>query len=84
MIPVEERAVRRAHARRIVEVLDADRQAVERRQGVAARDGSLRAAGLGAYLDDPVLLFVPVRLLLGLIITLTAIIDMRLTGVRVL
>ncbi len=40
-----------------------------------------RAAGLGAYLDDPVLLFVPVRLLLGLIITLTAIIFATLTGV---
>ena len=30
-----------------------------------------RAAGLGPYLDDPVLLFVPVRLLLGLVITIT-------------
>jgi CBS domain containing-hemolysin-like protein len=40
-----------------------------------------RAAGLGPYLDDPVLLFVPVRLLLGLIITITAIIFATLTGV---
>jgi putative hemolysin len=40
-----------------------------------------RAAGLGPYLDDPVLLFVPVRLLLGLIIAITAIIFATLTGV---
>jgi CBS domain containing-hemolysin-like protein len=40
-----------------------------------------RAAGLGPYLDDPVRLFVPVRLLLGLIITITAIIFATLTGV---
>jgi putative hemolysin len=40
-----------------------------------------RAAGLGPYLDDPVLLFVPVRLLLGLIVTITAIIFATLTGV---
>ena len=40
-----------------------------------------RAAGLGPYLDDPVLLFVPVRLLLGLIITVTAIIFATFTGV---
>ena len=40
-----------------------------------------RAAGLGPYLEDPVLLFVPVRLLLGLIIAITAIIFATLTGV---
>lgn len=40
-----------------------------------------RAAGLGPYLDDPVLLFVPVRLLLGLIIAITAITFATLTGV---
>jgi putative hemolysin len=40
-----------------------------------------RAAGLGPYLDDPVLLFVPVRLLLGLIIAITSIIFATLTGV---
>jgi CBS domain containing-hemolysin-like protein len=40
-----------------------------------------RAAGLGPYLDDPVLLFVPVRLMLGLIITATASIFATLTGV---
>jgi putative hemolysin len=40
-----------------------------------------RAAGLGPYLDDPVRLFVPVRLLLGLIIAVTAIIFATLTGV---
>ncbi|HEX7088314.1 MAG TPA: hemolysin family protein [Vicinamibacterales bacterium] len=40
-----------------------------------------RAAGLGPYLDDPVLLFVPLRLLLGLIIAVTAIFLATLTGV---
>jgi CBS domain containing-hemolysin-like protein len=40
-----------------------------------------RAAGLGPYLDDPVRLFVPVRLLLGLIIAVTSIIFATLTGV---
>jgi putative hemolysin len=40
-----------------------------------------RAAGLGPYLDDPVRLFVPARLLLGLIIAVTAIIFATLTGV---
>jgi CBS domain containing-hemolysin-like protein len=40
-----------------------------------------RAAGLGPYLDDPVRLFVPVRLLLGIIITVTSIIFATLTGV---
>src|SRR5690606_7146759 len=40
-----------------------------------------RAAGLGPYLDDPVLLFVPLRLLLGLIIAITAIFLATLTGV---
>jgi putative hemolysin len=40
-----------------------------------------RAAGLGPYLDDPVLLFVPLRLLLGLIIAVTTIFLATLTGV---
>ena len=52
-----------------------------------------RAAGLGAYLDDPVLLFVPVRLLMGAIVTVAAIVcsrawtgmdDSRTPGVLVL
>ncbi len=43
------------------------------------RDG--RAAGLGPYLDDPVLLFVPARLLMGLIVTLAAIVCATWTGV---
>jgi magnesium and cobalt exporter, CNNM family len=43
------------------------------------RDG--RAAGLGPYLDDPVLLFVPVRLLMGLIVTIAAIVFATWTGV---
>jgi CBS domain containing-hemolysin-like protein len=40
-----------------------------------------RARGLGPYLDDPVLLFVPVRLLLGLVIAVTAVTFATLTGV---
>jgi putative hemolysin len=40
-----------------------------------------RAKGLGPYLDDPVRLFVPVRLLLGFIITVVSIIFATLTGV---
>ena len=43
------------------------------------RDG--RAAGLGPYLDNPVRLFVPVRLLIGLIVTITAIFLATMTGV---
>jgi magnesium and cobalt exporter, CNNM family len=43
------------------------------------RDG--RAAGLGPYLDDPVLLFVPARLLMGLIVTIAAIVFATWTGV---
>jgi putative hemolysin len=43
------------------------------------RDG--RAAGLGPYLDDPVLLFVPVRLLMGLTVTIAAIVFATWTGV---
>jgi putative hemolysin len=39
-----------------------------------------RAAGLGVYLDDPVLLFVPVRLLMGAIITIAAILFAAWTG----
>jgi len=40
-----------------------------------------RAAGLGPYLDDPVLLFVPVRLYLGFIVALTGIVLATWTGV---
>jgi putative hemolysin len=43
------------------------------------RDG--RATGLGPYLDDPVLLFVPARLLMGLIVTIAAIVFATWTGV---
>ena len=40
-----------------------------------------RSAGLGPYLDHPVRLFVPVRLLMGLIVTITAILLATMTGV---
>ncbi len=40
-----------------------------------------RAAGLGPYLDDPVRLFVPVRLLMSVIVTSTAILLASWTGV---
>jgi CBS domain containing-hemolysin-like protein len=40
-----------------------------------------RAAGLGRYLDDPVLLFVPVRLLMGLIVTVATVFLAGLLGV---
>ena len=40
-----------------------------------------RGRGLGPYLDDPVLLFVPVRLLMGLIVTGAAIVFATMTGV---
>jgi CBS domain containing-hemolysin-like protein len=40
-----------------------------------------RAAGLGPYLDDPVRLFVPARLLIGLIVTLASIVIATWTGV---
>jgi magnesium and cobalt exporter, CNNM family len=40
-----------------------------------------RAAGLGPYLDDPVLLFVPARLYLGFIVALTGIVLATWTGV---
>ena len=40
-----------------------------------------RAAGLGPYLDDPVLLFVPARLLMGIILTVTVIAFATWTGV---
>ena len=43
------------------------------------RDG--REAGLGPYLDDPVRLFVPARLLMGLIVTLASIVIATWTGV---
>jgi CBS domain containing-hemolysin-like protein len=39
-----------------------------------------RSAGLGVYLDDPVLLFVPARLLMGAIITIAAILFAAWTG----
>jgi CBS domain containing-hemolysin-like protein len=39
-----------------------------------------RAVGLGVYLDDPVLLFVPARLLMGAIITIAAILFAAWTG----
>jgi putative hemolysin len=39
-----------------------------------------RAVGLGVYLDDPVLLFVPARLLMGGIITVAAILFAAWTG----
>ncbi len=45
----------------------------------AERNG--RAAGLGRYLDDPVLLFVPVRLLMGLIVTVATVFLAALLGV---
>lgn len=40
-----------------------------------------RAAGLGPYLDDPVLLFVPARLLMSAIVTVAAILFATWTGV---
>jgi CBS domain containing-hemolysin-like protein len=45
----------------------------------AERNG--RAAGLGRYLDDPVLLFVPVRLLMGLIVSVATVFLAALLGV---
>jgi len=47
---------------------------------MAERNG--RAAGLGQYLDDPVLLFVPVRLLMGLIVTVATVFWASLLGVE--
>jgi putative hemolysin len=46
---------------------------------MAERNG--RAGGLGPYLDDPVLLFVPVRLLMGLIVTVATVFWASLLGV---
>jgi putative hemolysin len=40
-----------------------------------------RAGGLGPYLDDPVLLFVPVRLLMGLIVTVATVFWASLLGI---
>ena len=40
-----------------------------------------RSNGLGLYLDDPVLLFVPVRILMGLIVTLGTVLVATLLGV---
>jgi putative hemolysin len=40
-----------------------------------------RSNGLGLYLDDPVLLFVPVRILMGLIVTLGTVLVASLLGV---
>ena len=48
VIPEEQRAIGRPHALRLVEVLDADGQPMERRQGVAAHDGGLGGPRLGA------------------------------------
>ena len=45
----------------------------------AERSG--RAAGLGPYLDDPVLLFVPLRLLMGLIVTVATVYWASLLGI---
>jgi putative hemolysin len=45
----------------------------------AERNG--RAGGLGPYLDDPVLLFVPVRLLMGLIVTVATVLWAALLGI---
>jgi CBS domain containing-hemolysin-like protein len=45
----------------------------------AERNG--RAGGLGRYLDDPVLLFVPVRLLIGLIVTVATVFWAALLGI---
>jgi CBS domain containing-hemolysin-like protein len=39
-----------------------------------------RAGGLGRYLDDPVLLFVPVRLLMGLVVTVATVFTVKLLG----
>ena len=47
---------------------------------MAERNG--RAGGLGPYLDDPVLLFVPVRLLMGLIVTVATVFWASLLGVE--
>ena len=47
---------------------------------MAERNG--RAGGLGPYLDDPVLLFVPVRLLMGLIVTAATVFWASLLGVE--
>ena len=46
---------------------------------MAERNG--RAGGLGPYLDDPVLLFVPVRLLMGLIVAVATVFWASLLGV---
>jgi putative hemolysin len=45
----------------------------------AERNG--RAGGLGPYLDNPVLLFVPVRLLMGLIVTVATVFWAALLGI---
>jgi CBS domain containing-hemolysin-like protein len=45
----------------------------------AERNG--RSGGLGRYLDDPVLLFVPVRLLMGLIVTVASVFWVALLGI---
>jgi len=46
----------------------------------AERNG--RSGGLGPYLDDPVLLFVPVRLLMGLIVTVATVFWAALLGIE--
>jgi putative hemolysin len=40
-----------------------------------------RSGGLGRYLDDPVLLFVPVRILMGLVVTVATVLIASLLGV---
>jgi putative hemolysin len=45
---------------------------------IAERDG--RGGPLGRYLDDPVLLFVPANLLLGLVVVLATVLIARLVG----
>ena len=40
-----------------------------------------RGGGLGLYLDDPVLLFVPARILMGLIVTIATVVVATLLGV---
>ena len=40
-----------------------------------------RSGGLGRYLDDPVLLFVPVRILMGLVVTVATVLVASVVGV---
>ncbi len=43
---------------------------------------TVRGSGLGRYLDEPLLLFLPTRLLLGLILAVATLLLARLTGVH--